>query len=183
MARSVSMALFAVTAIALVASVDGNVLIKKYSINDFGFVTVIQQSSTSATFRKASYGTSNGVTFRTLTKHHQQDSLLGGTVVNHDQEFVADVLIEGGLIKEVAPNIKVKHVPFKVPPDLTRNNTSVTTMFVLKQLGTGSYTNTAPPGAKIVDATGKYVMPGGIDPHTHLEMPFMGQVACDDFQT
>jgi dihydropyrimidinase len=24
-------------------------------------------------------------------------------------------------------------------------------------------------------------MPGGIEPHTHLEMPFMGQEACDDF--
>lgn len=25
------------------------------------------------------------------------------------------------------------------------------------------------------------MMPGGIDPHTHLAMPFMGQVTCDDF--
>ena len=33
----------------------------------------------------------------------------------------------------------------------------------------------------MIDAKGKYVMPGGIDPHTHLDMPFMGQVACDDF--
>ena len=33
----------------------------------------------------------------------------------------------------------------------------------------------------IIDARGKYVMPGGIDPHTHLSMPFMGMVACDDF--
>ena len=29
-------------------------------------------------------------------------------------------------------------------------------------------------GDKELDATGCYVMPGGIDPHTHLEMPFMG---------
>ncbi|XP_010904686.2 dihydropyrimidinase isoform X2 [Elaeis guineensis] len=36
---------------------------------------------------------------------------------------------------------------------------------------------------KIVDATGKYVMPGGIDPHTHLEMEFMGTVMIDDFFT
>lgn len=33
----------------------------------------------------------------------------------------------------------------------------------------------------ILDASGNYVMPGGIDPHTHLSMPFMGMVACDDY--
>src|SRR5690554_4087236 len=32
-----------------------------------------------------------------------------------------------------------------------------------------------------LDATGCYVMPGGIDPHTHLEMPFMGTYSSDDF--
>uniref|UniRef100_A0A0N5AQI9 dihydropyrimidinase n=1 Tax=Syphacia muris TaxID=451379 RepID=A0A0N5AQI9_9BILA len=34
---------------------------------------------------------------------------------------------------------------------------------------------------RIIDAEGRYVMPGGIDPHTHLQAPFMGQVSCDDF--
>ncbi len=33
----------------------------------------------------------------------------------------------------------------------------------------------------MLDASGKYVMPGGIDPHVHLELPFMGTVAVDDF--
>jgi dihydropyrimidinase len=37
--------------------------------------------------------------------------------------------------------------------------------------------------AKMVDATGKYVMPGGIDPHTHMDMPFGGTHASDDFAT
>ncbi|KAH6765359.1 pyrimidine 2 [Perilla frutescens var. hirtella] len=36
-------------------------------------------------------------------------------------------------------------------------------------------------GVKIIDATGKYVMPGGIDPHTHLAMEFMGTETIDDF--
>lgn len=36
---------------------------------------------------------------------------------------------------------------------------------------------------RVLDATGRYVMPGGIDPHTHLEMPFMGQESIDDFFT
>src|ERR1041384_1835471 len=34
-----------------------------------------------------------------------------------------------------------------------------------------------------IDATGKYVIPGGIDPHTHMELPFGGTTAGDDFRT
>jgi len=40
-----------------------------------------------------------------------------------------------------------------------------------------------PLGAEVIDAGGCYVMPGGIDPHTHLEMPFMGTVTADDFES
>ena len=38
-------------------------------------------------------------------------------------------------------------------------------------------------GGDELDATGCYVMPGGIDPHTHLEMPFMGTYSSDDFES
>src|ERR1700742_1650573 len=35
----------------------------------------------------------------------------------------------------------------------------------------------------IIDATGKYVLPGGIDAHTHMDMPFGGTNASDDFES
>ncbi|MDE2298533.1 MAG: dihydropyrimidinase [Burkholderiales bacterium] len=41
----------------------------------------------------------------------------------------------------------------------------------------------APAGCTVVDAGGALVMPGGIDPHTHMELPFMGTVTKDDFYT
>jgi len=39
----------------------------------------------------------------------------------------------------------------------------------------------APSGATVIDAGGQYVMPGGIDPHTHMQLPFMGTVTTEDF--
>ena len=38
-------------------------------------------------------------------------------------------------------------------------------------------------GEEYIDAEGAYVIPGGIDPHTHLEMPFMGTTAAETFET
>jgi dihydropyrimidinase len=37
--------------------------------------------------------------------------------------------------------------------------------------------------AEVVDASGCYLFPGGVDPHTHLDMPFGGTVTADDFKT
>jgi dihydropyrimidinase len=71
----------------------------------------------------------------------------GGTVVNAEQTFRADVLCQDGVITAVGENLD------------------------------------APKGATVVDAGGQYVMPGGIDPHTHMQLPFMGTVTTEDFYT
>src|ERR1044071_9581204 len=36
---------------------------------------------------------------------------------------------------------------------------------------------------EIIDATCKLVFPGGIDPHVHLDMPFMGTFSSDNYET
>jgi len=41
----------------------------------------------------------------------------------------------------------------------------------------------APPGAQVIDAAGKYVFPGFIDPHVHITLPFMGTLAKDTYET
>ena len=44
--------------------------------------------------------------------------------------------------------------------------------------------NIVPPkGAEVIDAKGKYVFPGFIDPHVHIYLPFMGTYAKDTYET
>jgi len=40
-----------------------------------------------------------------------------------------------------------------------------------------------PKGAEVIDASGKLVMPGGVDPHVHLDLPMFGTVSSDDHYT
>jgi dihydropyrimidinase len=44
-------------------------------------------------------------------------------------------------------------------------------------------TNLDKPADEVVDAKGLYILPGAIDPHTHISMPFMGTYSQDDFET
>ena len=71
----------------------------------------------------------------------------GGTVVNAERAFAADVLCQDGRIVGVGEGLQ------------------------------------AGAGATVVDALGQYVLPGGIDPHTHMQLPFMGTTTMDDFFT
>ena len=71
---------------------------------------------------------------------------------------------------------------------IIRNGTIVTADLTYKadlRIEGGRITEIGPnlKGDRDLDATGCYVMPGGIDPHTHLEMPFMGTYSKDDFES
>lgn len=50
----------------------------------------------------------------------------------------------------------------------------------ITRIGTGL---PSPPGAEVIDATGKLVFPGFIDPHVHIYLPFMGTFAKDTYET
>ena len=49
----------------------------------------------------------------------------------------------------------------------------------IKSVGTGLSVK----ADETVEAAGKYILPGAIDPHTHLDMPFMGTTSSDDWKT
>ena len=71
---------------------------------------------------------------------------------------------------------------------IIRNGTIVTADLTYKadiRIEAGMITEIGPnlKGGTELDASGCYVMPGGIDPHTHLEMPFMGTYSTDDFES
>ena len=71
---------------------------------------------------------------------------------------------------------------------IIKNGTIVTADLTYKadvRVDNGIITEIGPnlKGDRTLDATGCYVMPGGIDPHTHLEMPFMGTYSADDFES
>lgn len=80
--------------------------------------------------------------------------ITGGTVISATGSTDADVLIDGERIAAVlAPGSQL------LGSDLARSVD------------------------KVIDATGKYVIPGGIDAHTHMQMPFGGTEASDTFET
>src|SRR6187551_897675 len=80
--------------------------------------------------------------------------ITGGTVVSATGRAPADVLIDGEKIAAVLEPGSVL-------------------------LGT----DLAASVDTVIDATGKYVIPGGIDAHTHMQLPFGGTSASDTFET
>jgi len=53
----------------------------------------------------------------------------------------------------------------------------------ITRIETGIDTATLPPDTEVIDAAGKLVFPGFIDPHVHIHLPFMGTHAKDDYES
>ena len=56
-------------------------------------------------------------------------------------------------------------------------------IFIEKETVTTIGKNLEIEADKVIDATDRLVIPGGIDPHTHMDMPFGETVSSDDFET
>jgi dihydropyrimidinase len=80
--------------------------------------------------------------------------ITGGTVVTATGRSLADVLVDGETIAAVLS-----------PGSVLLGSDLTTTV------------------DRVIDATGKYVVPGGVDAHTHMELPFGGTAASDTFET
>ncbi|KOG48156.1 dihydropyrimidinase [Streptomyces decoyicus] len=77
----------------------------------------------------------------------------GGLVITAADEIHADVLVEGGRIAALAAH------------------------------GSATADSWGESADRILDATGRYVIPGGVDAHTHLDFPFGGTFSSDNFET
>ncbi|HEV8285209.1 MAG TPA: dihydropyrimidinase [Chitinophagaceae bacterium] len=76
-----------------------------------------------------------------------------GRIITADADYIADIFIEGETISAIGEDLS-------------------------------AFADTKhAPSLQIIDATGKFIFPGGIDPHVHLDMPFMGTFSSDNYET
>jgi dihydropyrimidinase len=89
--------------------------------------------------------------------------ITGGTVVTAEGTLNADVLVVGE----------------KIAALFARDDATNTATYAAETAAADA----EPAADTMIDATGKYVIPGGIDAHTHMEMPFGGTFSVDTFET
>lgn len=102
--------------------------------------------------------------------------LKGGTVVNGDASFRADVLVRAGKIAAVGPDIEVPSTSSPSPSSLP---SWLPKFFFDAKRRRGE--KNQQQNLKTIDCSGLLVLPGAIDPHTHLDAQMMGTTTADDF--
>lgn len=96
-----------------------------------------------------------------------------GTIVNEDSMQVADVLCENGMITYVIEEVKVMVLIVEGSEQISLHPPTLGKSMLLESLSSRVNNRT------LWNFTTRSL--GGIDPHTHMQLPFMGQVAVDDF--
>ncbi len=66
---------------------------------------------------------------------------------------------------------------------INASDTSIADLLIVDDRIVLMGTNLPAEGAEVINAEGKIITPGGIDVHTHLELPFFDTVSSDDFYT
>jgi dihydropyrimidinase len=66
---------------------------------------------------------------------------------------------------------------------ITADGDAIADIFVDGETISAVGNNLTMKAGKLIDAKGKYIFPGGIDPHVHLDMPFMGTFSSDSYET
>ena len=107
---------------------------------------------------------------------------------NERQRALGAVLVKLTLSQIEIPNFK--NMRGKMMKKIIKNGIVVTSsdtyradVYIENGIITQIGVNLSVAGAEVIDARGCYLFPGGIDPHTHLDMPFGGTVTKDDYET
>ena len=97
--------------------------------------------------------------------------------------MISQIVISSWKKNLLAFKIKKMSILIKNGNIITATDNYVADIFIEGETVSAIGKNLNGKADKEIDASGKLVMPGGVDPHVHLDMPFMGTYSSDNYET